>query len=60
MDPRETAIQSALRDLNAGVYTSQRRAALAYGVPRSTLQSRLQGQQNHATAHSNQQRLTTD
>lgn len=60
MDAREAAIQSALRDLNSGVFKSQRQAARAYGIPRSTLQSRLQGCQPHASAHSNQQRLTPE
>lgn len=60
MDPREVAIQSAIADLNAGIYKSQRQAARAYGIPRSSLQSRLHGRQPHAIAHSNQQRLTPE
>ncbi|USP74411.1 hypothetical protein yc1106_01685 [Curvularia clavata] len=60
MDPRELAIQSAIRDLNSGVFTSQRKAAQAYGIPRSTLQERLQGRQPNATAHQHQQRLTPE
>ncbi|KAF1923138.1 uncharacterized protein M421DRAFT_426113, partial [Didymella exigua CBS 183.55] len=60
MDTRELAIQSALCDLNSGVFKSQRQAACAYGVPRSALQSRLQGCQPHTSAHSNQQQLTTE
>jgi hypothetical protein len=33
MDTRELAIQSAMDDLRAGVFTSQRKAAKAYGIP---------------------------
>jgi hypothetical protein len=60
MDPKEVAIQNAINDLNAGVFKSQRKAAEAWGIPRSTLRGRLQGQQPHAIAHLNQQRLTPD
>jgi transposase len=60
MDPRELAIQSAICDLNAGVFTSQRKAAKAYGVPRSTLQERINGRQPNAIAHQQQQRLTPE
>jgi hypothetical protein len=60
MNSRELAIQSAIRDLNAGVATSVRAAARAWGVPRSTLQGRLAGQQSHAIAHNHQQRLTPE
>ncbi|KAF2626477.1 hypothetical protein BU25DRAFT_312804, partial [Macroventuria anomochaeta] len=58
MVSREVAIDNAIRDLNAGVFTSQRKAAKAYGVPRSSLQARLAGHQPHAIAHQHQQRLT--
>ncbi|UPX14071.1 uncharacterized protein EKO05_0004563 [Ascochyta rabiei] len=60
MDPREVAIQSAIADLNSGVFTSQRQAAKAYGVPRSTIQERLSGRQPNAIAHHQQQRLTPE
>lgn len=60
MDARELAIQSAISDLNAGVYPSQRKAAQAWGVPRSTLQERINGRQPSAIAHHNQQRLTPE
>ena len=60
MDTRELAIQSAIDDLRAGVFTSQRKAAKAYGIPRSTLQERINGRQPNAIAHSNQQRLTPE
>lgn len=58
MDAREQAIQSALADLESGVHTSQRQAAKAYGIPRSTLQSRQAGSQPSTAAHAHQQRLT--
>ena len=60
MDPDELAIQSAILDLEAGVYKSQRKAAVANKIARSTLQGRLQGRQSHAVAHQNQQRLTPE
>jgi hypothetical protein len=60
MDSREHALECAIRDLESGVLTSVRGAARAYGIPRSSLQSRMQGRQSHATAHSNQQRLTPE
>ncbi|XPT04274.1 hypothetical protein M3J09_013355 [Ascochyta lentis] len=60
MDTREVAIQSAIADLKASVFKSQRQAARAYGIPKSSLQSRLQGHQPHAIAHLNQQRLTPE
>ncbi|UPX10142.1 uncharacterized protein EKO05_0000813 [Ascochyta rabiei] len=60
MDPREVAIQSAIADLNSGVFTSQRQAAKAYSVPRSTIQERLSGRQPNAIAHHQQQRLTPE
>ena len=41
MDPRENAIQSAIRDLESGVFPSQTAAAKAYNIPRITLISRL-------------------
>jgi hypothetical protein len=37
MKAREVAIQNAIRNLSAGVFTSQQKAAKAYGVPRSSL-----------------------
>lgn len=60
MDTRELALQSAIDDLRAGVFTSQRKAAKAHGVPRSTLQERINGRQPSAIAHSSQQRLTPE
>lgn len=60
MDPTELAIQSAIRDLETGVHKSQRKAADAHRVARSTLQERLHGRQSHAVAHQSQQRLTPE
>ncbi|KAI1007827.1 hypothetical protein K3495_g391, partial [Podosphaera aphanis] len=37
MDSSEHAIQCAIKDLNDGVFTSQRKAAKKYEVPESTL-----------------------
>jgi hypothetical protein len=58
MHSHEESIQAAIADLNSGVFKTQRAAAKAYKVPRSTLQSRLAGCVPHAIAHSNQQRLS--
>jgi len=60
MDPKETAIALAISDLNAGVYTSQRAAAAAYGVPRTTLRDRLDGATTMTASHQYQQRLTPE
>ena len=60
MDHHEQAIESAIADLRRGVFSSQRKAADAYGIPRSTLQQRLNGRKPNAIAHSNQQRLTPE
>ena len=58
MDNRELAIQSAIQDLNSGVYSSKSAAAKAYDLPRSTLIGRLNGATNYRASHENQQRLT--
>ena len=60
MTARELSIQNAIRDLNSGIYTSQRAAAKAYKIPRSTLQERLPGRRSAATAHQMEQRLTPE
>ena len=60
MDPKELEIQDAIEDLNSGVFKSERAAARWHGVTRLTLQGRRAGQQPHAIAHSNQQRLTPE
>jgi hypothetical protein len=39
MDTREHAIQSAIRDLESGVFPSKTAAAKAYNIPRTTLVS---------------------
>jgi hypothetical protein len=43
MYAREAAIEAAINDLRAGVFTSQREAAKAYNVPQSRLQQRING-----------------
>ncbi|KAI1007141.1 hypothetical protein K3495_g1079 [Podosphaera aphanis] len=43
MDSSEHAIQCAIKDLNDGVFTSQRKATKKYEVPESTLRGRLAG-----------------
>jgi hypothetical protein len=60
MDAREHAIQSAIRDINSGVYTSQRAAAKAWGVPRSTLQNRIDGRLPRTIARQHQQRSSPE
>jgi hypothetical protein len=60
MASREDVIQSAIADLNAGGYKSQRAACEAYNIPRSTLRHRMAGSLPHATAHQQQQRLTPE
>jgi hypothetical protein len=60
MDAREVALQSALRDLNAGVFTSQRAACKAYGIPRTSLQARLNGHRPPKIAHHHEQRLSPE
>lgn len=60
MADREHRIQSAIADYHAGVYKSQRQASEAYGISRTTLQGRLAGQESHAIAHQQQQRLTPE
>jgi hypothetical protein len=54
MDPYEEALQGAIRDLESGVFTSQRAAAKA------SIQRRLQGSVPHAIAHQQQQRLNPE
>ena len=60
MDACETAIQSAIKDLKSGVFTSQRKAAAAYSIPHTLLQARLAGHATHAIAHQHQQQLTPE
>ncbi|EFQ94906.1 hypothetical protein PTT_07266 [Pyrenophora teres f. teres 0-1] len=60
MDAREAAIQAAIKNLNSGVFPSQRAAAKAYAIPRATLSARMRGQQTSQTSHVYQQRLTPE
>lgn len=56
----EESIQSALADLDSGIYSSLRQAAKGYGIPQTTVQTRQADARPHAIAHSCQQRLTSD
>ncbi|KAI0991857.1 hypothetical protein K3495_g16330, partial [Podosphaera aphanis] len=60
MDPREHAIQEAIRGFENGTYTSLRMAAIALNVPRSTIHSRMLDFQSHAIAHKKRQRLSPE
>lgn len=44
----EDNIQSAIDDQKNGSFTCQRAAAIAYGIPRSTIQSILDGRACHS------------
>jgi hypothetical protein len=55
---REFAIQSAIKDFESGVYSTQLAAAKAYNIPRTTLALRLKGSTNARVSHEQQQRLT--
>ena len=48
----------AIADFESSVYKSARKAALAYGVPPSTLNDRLNGKLPKQIAHQHEQRLT--
>jgi 4-hydroxybenzoate polyprenyltransferase len=56
----EKSIHAAIQDLKNGVFTSERAAARAYGVPRSTLKDRLRGSTNRIASHEFQQRLSRE
>ncbi|KAI0996446.1 hypothetical protein K3495_g11735, partial [Podosphaera aphanis] len=60
MNARETAINSAINDLNARIFLSQRAAAKEYKIPESTLRSRMKGRTNSQLSHQFQQRLTKE
>ncbi|KAI1002231.1 hypothetical protein K3495_g5971 [Podosphaera aphanis] len=60
MDPREHAIQEAIRGFENGTYTRLRKAAIVLNVPRSTNHSRILGYQSHAIAHKHRQRLSPE
>ena len=59
MNTREEKLEAAIRDLRSGVYPSQRAVAKAYGIPQSTLSTRLHGAQSSHLSHKYLQRLTT-
>jgi hypothetical protein len=54
MDARNLATQLAISDFNAGLYSSLRVAAKAYGIPSSTLYDRLRGVTDSATSYTYQ------
>ena len=59
MDSREETFEAAIRDLRSGVFFfSQRAAVKAYGIPQSTLSTRLHGAQSSHLSHKYLQRLT--
>ncbi|OCK77429.1 hypothetical protein K432DRAFT_304236 [Lepidopterella palustris CBS 459.81] len=58
MSNREDSIQLAIADLESGGFTSRRKAAAKYKIPRSTLASRLDGSNAARVGHQKQQRLT--
>ncbi|OCK73015.1 hypothetical protein K432DRAFT_314010 [Lepidopterella palustris CBS 459.81] len=51
MSNREDSIRLAIADLESGVFTSQRKAAAKYNIPRSTLASRLTGSSAARVGH---------
>ena len=53
----EEDVQCALRDMANG--KSERKASLDWGVPRSTIQQRIQGCLSRAEAHAHEQRLAS-
>ena len=57
MDSSEHAIKYAIKDLNDGVFTSQRKAAKKYKVPESTLRGRLAGIRERRISQQYYQRL---
>lgn len=57
---REFAIQSALKDYESGVYSTQSAAARAYNIPRKTFTSRLNGSTSARIGHEQQQKLTPE
>ena len=60
MNARETVINSAINDLSAGIFLSQRAAAKEYKIPESTLRGRMKGRTNSQLSHQFQQRLTKE
>ena len=56
--PIEERLQLAIAAINDGTVPSVRQAANLFGVPRSTLRSRLDGSQSHNTAYQRYQRFS--
>jgi helix-turn-helix, Psq domain len=57
---QEERIQLAIKALQDGTIPSQRRAAVQYNVPRSTLQDRFNGVRSAREAQQSQQRLSVE
>jgi hypothetical protein len=55
---KENALAQALKDLDAGRFSSVRAAAAAYKLDHTTLSRRRHGQQSRVKSHSNQQKLS--
>jgi len=55
---QEERIQLAIKALQDGTIPSQRRAALLYNIPRSTLQDRFNGKRSAREVQQSQQRLS--
>lgn len=60
MSDREQSIRLALESISAGRYRSIRQAALAYGLPQSTLSARYHGRAPRARTNVRNARLTRD
>lgn len=54
---REEAIRRAIEEIKAG-RLSQRQASATYGIPKSTLQGRMNGREDRQTAHVHEQALS--
>lgn len=54
----ESRIQMALADLSNGRYSSLRKAATTYDIPKTTLTARFNGRQTRIQSHENQQLLS--
>jgi len=57
---REELVQKALADYHSKKYDSISRAAIAYGIPKSTLIHRVQGRRDRITAHQHVQILSPE
>ena len=55
MDQREQNLKIALADFKAGKFKSGRQAAIAYGIPPSTFNDRLNGKEPRQIVHQREQ-----